>query len=337
MQRVGLLHARAEYAQALRVAEEGLPQSSIESRPEMQVMWHFQHGIILAHLGQPSRAKAHFEAARQLYDSPEFGPSVLAYWGPLFGIMSRALAAVCLWWLGYPDQAWAALQGPIAEALASANTEAISYMLGNALVLSDSMGRDRGAIVGLTEPLLRVVTSRGYPRTVDPLALWLQGEPGGAEEARRRWCKYIDECKARGEWCGMTDSLHHLAATCDRLGHIEEGLAAVEEALELARSPGETCFESLNLWLKGKLLLQRGQAGDVEAAETSFRQAISVAREQETRSWELRAATSLARVLASQGKREEAQEILSAIYGWFTEGFDTADLVEARALLDELA
>ena len=105
----------------------------------------------------------------------------------------------------------------------------------------------------------------------------------------------------------------------------------------MARDPGgERQCQPANLTLKGKLLLQRGQEGDEQAAERCYRQAIAVAREQEAKSDELRASTGLARILVRQGRRQEAGAMLAAVYGWFTEGFGTADLREARALLDEI-
>jgi predicted ATPase len=118
-------------------------------------------------------------------------------------------------------------------------------------------------------------------------------------------------------------------------GEFEEGLAAVAEALAHADSTGEHAHLSELNRLKGELLLLRGTARHADA-EASFRTAIDIARQQSARWWELRATTSLARLLAKQGKRDEARAMLAHIYNWFTEGFDTADLKEAKALLNEL-
>ena len=99
---------------------------------------------------------------------------------------------------------------------------------------------------------------------------------------------------------------------------------------------GERCYEAELHRLQGELLLQQVIA-DVDQAETCFQQALDIARRQQAKSWELRAAMSLSRLWQQQGKQDEARELLAPIYGWFTEGFDTADLQEARALLDELS
>ena len=117
-------------------------------------------------------------------------------------------------------------------------------------------------------------------------------------------------------------------------GHAKDGLATLTEALAFAEKTGERYYEAELRRLKGEALRVQGQE---ESAEASFRQAIEVARHQNARSWELRATTSLARLWQRQGKINEARQALAEIYGWFTEGFDTRDMMEARALLDELA
>ena len=117
---------------------------------------------------------------------------------------------------------------------------------------------------------------------------------------------------------------------------MEEGLRLVDEGLAVSEETGE-CWAKADLYrLKGVLLLERANP-DTPRAEACFRQALDIARHQQAKSWELRAATSLARLWQSQGKRQEAYDLLAPVYGWFTEGFDTADLQEAKDLLDELA
>jgi len=110
-------------------------------------------------------------------------------------------------------------------------------------------------------------------------------------------------------------------------------LALLNDALQIVERTGERWFEAELNRHKGQLLLRQGHA---EAAEEMYRKALGIAREQEAKLWELRAAVSLARLRRDQGRRAEACDLLAPIYGWFTEGFDTPDLKEARALLDEL-
>jgi predicted ATPase len=126
-----------------------------------------------------------------------------------------------------------------------------------------------------------------------------------------------------------------LAEACDHLGHVEDSLQALVEAQTLVEQHDERLWEAEIYRLRGVLLLRQTVAQQ-EEAETYFQRALDVARRQEAKSWELRAAMSLARLWQCQGKRTEARALLAPVYGWFTEGFDTADLQEAKALLEEL-
>jgi len=134
-----------------------------------------------------------------------------------------------------------------------------------------------------------------------------------------------------------------LAEASGLLGQSEGGLAALEEALTLMEQTGERYYEAELHRQRGELLLLRAEKGrpaqgrrDLHDAETCLQQALDVSRRQEAKALELRAAVSLSRLWQHQGKRDEACALLAPVYGWFTEGFDTADLQEAKALLEEL-
>jgi predicted ATPase len=127
-----------------------------------------------------------------------------------------------------------------------------------------------------------------------------------------------------------------LAESYIKTSQIEEGLTAVSAALDLVDKISEGQYEAELHRLKGELLLQQSPNNATEAA-SCFQKAIAIAQNQSAKSWELRAATSLARLWQSQGKHQDAYDLLAPVYGWFTEGFDTADLQDAKALLDELA
>jgi predicted ATPase len=133
---------------------------------------------------------------------------------------------------------------------------------------------------------------------------------------------------------GNTWMVATMAESYLKIGQAEEGLR-MGPALALAQKTGDRLFEAELQRLKGEMLLIGDDGGAAKGAQC-FRDAIEVARRQSAKSWELRATTSLARLLAKQGKRDEARAILAEIYNWFTEGFDTADLKDAKALLDEL-
>jgi predicted ATPase len=125
-----------------------------------------------------------------------------------------------------------------------------------------------------------------------------------------------------------------LADACAAVGQFDEALSAVDEILPIAQTE-ERYYEAEMNRLRGELLLKRGNT-EQGAAEDCFREAIDIAKKQGAKSWELRATTSLARLLANQGKRDQARAMLAEIYGWFTEGFATADLKHAKSVLDEL-
>ena len=131
----------------------------------------------------------------------------------------------------------------------------------------------------------------------------------------------------------MPHNIALLARACGIARQIEEAVILLDEALRIVERTGERWFAAELNRHKGQLLLRQGRT---EAAEELYRKALSIAQEQEDKLWELRAAVSLARLRRDQGRRAEACDLLAPIYGWFTEGFDTADLKDAKALLDEL-
>ena len=129
---------------------------------------------------------------------------------------------------------------------------------------------------------------------------------------------------------------HHialLARACEIAGQIEEAATLFDDALQIVERTGERWFAAELNRHKGQLLLRQGHA---EAAEELYRKALGIAEEQEAKLWELRAAVSLARLRRDQGRRAEARELLTPVYHWFTEGFDTQDLKEAKALLEAI-
>jgi predicted ATPase len=120
-----------------------------------------------------------------------------------------------------------------------------------------------------------------------------------------------------------------------KTGRLDDGLSALTEALAVADEREARVYEAEAHRLKGELLLKQNNSNAAEA-QSCFQRAIEIARKQSAKSWELRATMSFARLLDKEGKRDEARAMLADIYGWFTEGFDTADLKDAKALLDEL-
>jgi predicted ATPase len=164
---------------------------------------------------------------------------------------------------------------------------------------------------------------------------WALAMQGRGEEGRAQVCQGVAAWRATGAVLHLPYFCTMLADVCDHLGHLEDGLQALAEAHTLGAQHEERWWEAEIARLRGVLLLRQTMPQQAEA-EACFQQALSIARHQEAKSLELRAAMSLARLWQQQGKRAEAHALLAPVYGWFTEGFDTADLQEAKALLVEL-
>jgi predicted ATPase len=161
---------------------------------------------------------------------------------------------------------------------------------------------------------------------------------GQAEEGMTQLRQGLAAWQATGARGAGPYYLAWLAEAYGKGGQAEEGLRVLPEALALVNAGGERRHEAELYRLKGELLLHAecGVQHAALSAEECFQQALTVARHQQAKSLELRAATSLARLWQRQGKRAEAHQLLADVYGWFTEGFDTADLQEAKALLEDL-
>ena len=156
---------------------------------------------------------------------------------------------------------------------------------------------------------------------------------GAVDEAAVQIRRGLTEMQRRGATLFLPFGLAFLADALTRRGEPTEALAAAREGLELASATGEHVWDAELHRLAGVALLGCNRLDEVQS---TFEEALRVARRQQAKSYELRTATSLARLWAEQGRRAEARELLAPVYGWFTEGFDTADLKEAKALLDEL-
>jgi predicted ATPase len=169
---------------------------------------------------------------------------------------------------------------------------------------------------------------------------WVLAERGQSEDGITQMGQGLNIMRATGAELNRSYGLGWLATAYGRVGQIEEGLALLAEGLEIVHKTEDRHHEAELYRLKGELTLQslaQSPLPDVEEAEACLLKAIEIARRQQAKSLELRASTSLARLWQRQGKRAEAHELLSDVYNWFTEGFDTKDLQEAKALLRELA
>jgi predicted ATPase len=159
---------------------------------------------------------------------------------------------------------------------------------------------------------------------------------GKASDAVQMLSSGITAFRATGTASLMTAYLSYLARAHAELGQFDDAWRCIREAMTAVETTKEKWWEAEVYRTAGEIALKSPQL-DAAKAEAYFQRALAVARQQQAKSWELRAAMSLARLWRDQGKREEARDLLAPVYGWFTEGFETLDLKEAKALLDELA
>jgi len=248
------------------------------------------------------------------------------------------MMALVLWMLGYPDQAVQRSQ----EALTLAHALAHPYSLAYTLFVSAVLRRYRREwqmAQAHAEAALALATEHGFARYV-ALGAVLQGVvramQAQGETSMAQMCQGLAAVRGMDQTELQRSSLIMRAEVAEHAGEVEEGLALVAEALRALEANGQGDLLAEAYRLKGAFLL-RQPVPDASAAEACFQWALDVARRQQAKAWELRAATSLARLWQQHGKRTAAYELLAPVYGWFTEGFDTADLQEAKALLDALA
>jgi len=323
---------RADHRRANQLANEMLEVAAAEKSEALSIEGHYVLGVSLFWLGRFAESLEHSRLGSVV--RPGLSPvNIYGADTPAYALASQAL---CLWHLGFPEQA--------------------AKMCSRALARVDSLNHPFSAAtvrLDVAHALLRVDPQLGQQEADKVVAIsiehgFLENETAGkmfrntAILQRRTDRKVLTELAAL--MGGLAESGARLAfpvfcaALAKGYGDIAEpgqGLRLVDEGLDFIEETSEYLMKAELHRLKGQLLLLQTQSNSAEA-ERWFRAAIDVARDQQAKSWELRATTSLARLLRDTNRREEARATLAEIYNWFTEGFDTADLKDAKVLLDEL-
>jgi tetratricopeptide (TPR) repeat protein len=313
---------RGEFQTARELGEQLLSLAQHGHDPARLADAHIMLGNALTWLGEWGIARLHLEQGLALYNPQQQRPHVLALAYP--GVFGLSRLALVLWELGYPDQALKRSQ----EALTLARELAHPFSLATALIFAaDVHQRRREAHMTYewAEEALVLSREQGFAfRLAQATVLrgWALVEQGQGEAGIAQIRQGLVAYRATG--VATPGYLGLLVEGYKNVGQIEEGLRVIEERR------GAGLYR-----LKGELLLTRSSEHQAEA-ETCFHQALDATHRRQAKSQELRAARSLARLWQHQGKQAEARALLALIYGWFTEGFDTADLQEAKALLDEL-
>jgi predicted ATPase len=330
-------NTRAQLRTACELGETLLRLAQRAHDPALFVVAHYALGLTSFWLGALPAARMHLEAGIARY-TPDQRCAPAFRMGQDPGVACRIYAAVTLWLLGYPAQALARVH----EALALAHELSHPFSLAFARCFAafvSQFRRDVPAVHAHAEAVVALSTEQGFTQwAVQGTILrgWALAMQGQGEEEIAQVRQGISAFRATGAAVFVPYFCTWLADVAAQLGHPEEGLQALADAHTLVEQHEERWWEAEIHRLQGVLLLRQSGTSQAEA-EAWLQRALDVARRQEAKSLELRAAMSLSRLWQQQGKRAETRELLAPIYGWFTEGFDTADLQEARALLDELA
>jgi predicted ATPase len=348
---------RGEIQTAREIGEQFLQPAQNTSDPAFLLEAHYALGVPLTLLGEFASARAHLEQNAALYDPQHHHAHAFLY-GLDPGVTSLTFAPLALWALGYPDQALQRGCEGLALARQFSHPHSLAFALTFAAFLHQ-LRREEQLTQERAEATIALSREQGF-------ALWLavgtilQGctlaEQGQGEEGIALLRQGIAAWRATGAEGYLTHYLGLLAEAYGKVGQADEGLTVLAEALAMVDKTGERWREAELYRLKGQLTLQRFQApgskfqvenphstfripqlGAEAEAEACFRKAIEIARKQQAKSLELRATMSLAHLWQHQGKKVEARQLLAEIYDWFTEGFDTKDLQEAKALLEVLA
>jgi predicted ATPase len=327
--------ARGELDLAQRLDDDLLRVSRQRNDSAGLVLGHASCGLSLMHAGKFASSRSHLKEVLALYDPISHGS--LAHQAGIHPqvVFQAHLATVSLC-VGFPDQALARSNAAIGEARRLAHPPSLAAASHIRAVLLSLVGDDT-ALGEWADQLIAVTTEQGFP-------LWgalgtifrgyFEAKNGDVREGIALLRNGSVAYRATGAEVWMSFHIALLATACEIAGQIEEAVTQLDDALQIAERTGVRWYAAELNRHKGELLLRQRH---IEAAEDLYREALSIAREQEAKLWELRAAVSLARLRRDQGRRAEAHDLLAPVYDWFTEGFDTADLKEAKTLLDELA
>lgn len=325
----GELLTAHEQGEQLLVMAQGVQDSTYLSRAQAMLV------ETLYYLGEFAQVQEQCEQVIALYDPKQQRSQVF-----LYGTDSSSITifeACALWHLGYPDQALKMSN----KALASTQELSHPFNLAHAFFYVVSLHQFRREVQVVrekAEALIQLATEQGFPLffalgTI--LRGWALAEQGQGNEGIAQMRQGLDAWRATGGEVFRSYFLSLLAEAYGKVGQAKEGLAVLSETLAIAHKNGERFHEAELYRIKGELLLMQNE--DEAEIETCFQKAIDVACQQQAKSFELRAVMSLSRLWQKQGKKEEARTLLQEVYGWFKEGFDTADLKEAKALLEALS
>ncbi len=336
---------RGEFSIAHELGEQLLSLAQNVQDSGLLLMAHQVLGETLLREGELIAGREHLEQGIALYDPQRHHSLAFLYTGINPGVGCWSVASAFLWYLGCPDQALKSIQ----EALTQAHELSHPFSLGHTLAFAAGLHqlRREGRLAQEQAEAMRTLASeQELPFILAAGTIvrgWALAEQGREEEGMAQMRQGMDSGQAMGAQIERPWLLARLAETHGKLGQVAEGLQLLDEAIAVMLKTGQRNCEAELYRLQGELTLQSSVyrlgssvTNPQAEAEAYFLKAIEVARKQQAKSLELRASTSLARLWQQQGKRAEARRMLADVYKWFTEGFDTKDLQEAKALMEEL-
>jgi len=325
-------------AAARRLAEELLGVAERLGNPTLRLEAHHAMGPSTLWVGEPEATRRHGEHAMALYDREQHRSLAFLYGGHDTSVCCRMHSGLALWFLGFPGRALERSRTGLALARELSHTGTVVHARFFAGFLHQLRG-DVEATREASEALIALSTEYGFQQWLAAgriLEGWVGAQERRDDAPITRVRRAIDEYRATGNELCVSYFLSLLATLQLKCGDAAEGLETVIAALAMTDETGSGLLEPELYRLKGELLLARDRAAE-PAAEIAFRRALDMARRQGTKSWELRSALSLSRLFLYQRAHDDARRLLADTYGWFTEGFDTLDLRDAKKLLDELS
>ncbi len=345
---------RGELETARELGEQLFSLAQGVQNPALLLEAHVALGSTLFCLGELTPALAHLEQGIALYDPQQYGSHAFLY-GQDPGMVCLSWAAWTLWLLGYPDQALKRSHEALTLVQTLSHPPSLAYALGCAAVVHQLCWEGQAA-QERAQAVIALSREQGFAFWVamgTVLGGWALAEQEQREEGIAQMRQGLTAWRDTGAEMSRPYFLALLAAAYGKAGQALEGLSVLTEALAGVHKNMERFCEAELHRLKGELTLQQSKVQSPKSkvnipqsairnphleaeAEACFVKAIDMARCQSAKSWELRAVMSLSRLWQRQGKKKKARKLLAEIYGWFTEGFATADLQEAKALLEEL-
>jgi len=325
-------------AKAAQVASQLLGLAARAQDAAVMIQAHYAMGASKLYLGEFAEAREHLEQGLALYDPRKhYSQAILYVHDP--GVMLRGRLSYALWYLGYTEQAIERCRESVTIARQMSHPFTLAFALCTMAVLRQSR-RESLEAKELAEGVIALSAEYGFQYNLgmsEILLGWALAEEGYVEEGPAHIRKGLDHLEALGAEMFRPHALCLLADVYGRSGQVADGLAALAEASAAVQRSGESYYEAELNRIRGELLLQSGTRDSQPEAEASFCRAIDIARRQRAKSLQLKAVMSLSRHYLRRGERAKARQPLADIYGWFTEGIDTADMREARALLDEMS